>query len=173
MLEKDYMGVFTFIFLICPTFEYNTTYRSWKYESDEDYIVIPCAQEHVEYWLKYVVKHCKGTNSLIILDDCASSNSMKNRSSELVMLGFSARHYGISTIVITQQLTSIAKPYRDNLTKMAVFYNSDGDDMHMLFHKYLEGTTQEERASIKSTLKKQKYSKLEVNLICPYSQAVR
>ena len=67
MLEKDYMSQFEYIFLVCPTFENNTTYRSWKHESDEDYIVIPCDQDHVDYWLKYIVQNFKGTNSLIIL----------------------------------------------------------------------------------------------------------
>ena len=54
------------------------------------------------------------TNSLIILDDCAQSKDVKNRTSEIVNLAFSGRHDGISTIIFTQQLTSIAKPYRDN-----------------------------------------------------------
>ena len=115
MLEKEYMNHFKFIFLICPTFENNKTYRSWKYEVDEDYIVIPCNQDHVDNWLKYIVQNFKGTNSLIILNDCASGNSVKGRTSELVKLGFSARHYLFSTIVITQQLMSIAKAYRENI----------------------------------------------------------
>ena len=50
MLEMDYKKSFDYIFLICPTLENNTTYRSWKYESDEDYVVIPCDQDHVDYW---------------------------------------------------------------------------------------------------------------------------
>ena len=84
MLEEDHMGRFGFIFLICPTFENNSTYRNWKYESDDDFIVIPCDQDHVEHWLKYIVKTFKGTNSFIILDDCASGKSVKNRTSESV-----------------------------------------------------------------------------------------
>ena len=60
--------------------------------------------------LHFVQEIYKGTSSLIILDDCASSQDVKNRTSELVKLAFSARHYGLSTIVITQQLSSIAKP---------------------------------------------------------------
>ena len=32
MLEEEHKGVFEYIFLICPTFEYNKTYRCWKYE---------------------------------------------------------------------------------------------------------------------------------------------
>ena len=66
--------------------------------------------------LKYVVDLLKGSNSLIILDDCASGQDIKNRTSEVVKLGFSARHYGLSTIVVTQQLKPYReKPYRENI----------------------------------------------------------
>ena len=68
-------------------------------------------------FLKYIMDNFKGTNSLIILDDCASTQSVKNRTSELVNLAFSTRH-GFSTMVITQQFTSIAKPYRENIAKL-------------------------------------------------------
>ena len=161
MLEEDHMGRFGFVFLICPTFENNSTYRKWKYESDEDFIVIPCDQDHVEHWLKYIVKTFKGTNSLIILDDCASGKSVKNRTSELVKLGFSARHYLFSTIVITQQLTSIAKPYRQNTSKIVSFYNPNQKDMQEIFDDYLGSVSTEEEANIKNTLKNQRYSRLD------------
>ena len=49
--------------------------------------------------------------------------NVKNRTSELVKLGFSARHYNLSIVVITQQLTSIAKPFRENISKLVTFYN--------------------------------------------------
>ena len=173
MLEEDYMGVFDYIFLICPTFKNNETYRSWKYESDEDYIVIPCSQKHVDYWLDYVVQSYEGNNSLIILDDCAGGNSVKSRTSELVKLGFSARHYGFSMIVITQQLTSIAKAYRDNMTKLVTFYNPRKKDMQEIFDDYLGGVTKEEEDSIKVTLKSRKYSKLKIDLVHSYSHVVR
>ena len=155
MLEKDYMSRFQYIFLICPTFENNTMYREWKHESDEDYIVIPCDQDHVDHWLKYVVQNFKGTNSLIILDDCASGKSVKSRTSELVKLGFSARHYEFSTIVITQQLTSIAKPYRENISKLVSFYNPNKKDMQVIFDDYLGNISKDEEENIKSSLKVQ------------------
>ena len=173
MLEEKYMDVFEYIFLICPTFKNNKTYRSWKYESDEDYIVIPCSQKHVDYWLDYVVQSYEGNNSLIILDDCAGGNSVKSRTSELVKLGFSARHYGFSMIVITQQLTSIAKAYRDNMTKLVTFYNPRKKDMQEIFDDYLGGVTKEEEDSIKVTLKSRKYSKLKIDLVHSYSHVVR
>ena len=173
MLEKDYTGRFEYIFLVCPTFENNRTYRSWKHENDEDYIVIPCDQDHVDHWLKYIVQNYKGTNSLIILDDCASGKSVKSKTSELVKLGFSARHYGFSTIVITQQLTSIAKAYRENISKLVTFYNPNKKDMQEIFNDYLGSVTKEEEESIKITLKSQKYSRLEISLIHPYSHVIR
>ena len=70
-----------------------------------------------------------GTNSLIFLDDCASGQEIKNRTSEVVKLGFSARHYRLFTIVVTQQLTSVAKPYRENISKLVTFYTSNRNDM--------------------------------------------
>ena len=74
-------------------------------------------------FLKYIVDNFKSTNSLIILDDCAATQVVKNCVSELVKLAFSARQYGFSTIVLTQQMTSIAKPYRENISKLVTFYN--------------------------------------------------
>ena len=171
-LEEEHKGQFEYIFLICPTFEYNKTYRQWKYENDEDFIVIPCDQDHVEHWLQYVVKNYKGTNSLIILDDCASGKSVKNRTGELIKLAYSARHYGLSTIVITQQLTSIAKPYRENISKLVTFYNPNKKDMQEMFDDYLD-VSKEEREKIGKTLKEKKYSRLEISLVHPYDHVIK
>ena len=123
LLEEEYKGCFDYIFLISPTFKHNKTYLEWKYINDEDIIVIPCDHDEVEKYLKTVTSYAVGTNSLIILDDCASTQAVKNQTSELVRLGRSGRHYGLSTIVLTQQLTSIAKPYRDQIHKIVTLYN--------------------------------------------------
>ena len=48
------------------------------------------SQYHVESYLKCVVNYAAGTISLIILDDCASGKFVKNRTSEVVKLAFSA-----------------------------------------------------------------------------------
>ena len=101
-LERYYFGCFEEIYLICPTFDYNVTYENWKYYDDDNFIAIPCNQNEVEKWLKNVVYFAKGRQVLIILDDCASGKNVKNRTSELVKLGFSARHFSLSVIVITQ-----------------------------------------------------------------------
>ena len=81
---------------------------------------------------------------------------MKNRVGELVKLGFSARHMGISTIVITQQLTSIAKTYRDNMSKLVTFYNPNIADMQIILDEYLF-IDEDETRQIKKQLKENKH----------------
>ena len=89
----------------------------------------------------------------------------------MVRLAFSARHYGFSTIVITQQLTSIAKPYRDNTSKMVTFYNPTKGDMKMFLEESLNVTKEEERDII-DKLKNNKYARLEVLRRHPFTHTI-
>ena len=171
-IENKYKNYFDYIFLICPTFEWNKTYENWKYDKDEDFIAIPCDQDNVEDWLKFIVNFSKGSKSLIILDDCASGKNVKNRTSELVKLGFSARHYNLSVVVITQQLTSIAKPFRENVSKLVTFYNPNKKDMTTIIQEYLGVDDRKELEKILETLKTKKYSRLEINLIFPFGYKI-
>ncbi len=170
MLVKDYFKHFDYIFLICPTYNWNETYQEWIYKDGEKFYPIPCDQNSVEDFIKYIVDNFKGTNSLIILDDCAATQAVKNRTSELVNLAFSARHYGFSTIVITQQLTSITKPYRDNMSKLVIFYNPHGGDMQQI-NKFLR-MSKEEINDIDQRLKNNDYARLEIFLRKPYTHEV-
>ena len=56
--------------------------------------------------------HFEG-NAVIVLDDCAASKDVKGRTGELVKLGFSSRHTGISVWVLAQQFSSITKAFRE------------------------------------------------------------
>lgn len=91
MLEKEYFQHFEYIYLICPTYEWNKTYQNWKYNNDPDFFAIPCSHNDVDKYLKSVTG-----NTLIIIDDCAISQSVKTRTSELVNLAFCARHSMVS-----------------------------------------------------------------------------
>ena len=126
----------------------------------------------MEKWLKYIVNFAKGSQSLIILDDCASSKSVKNRCSELVKLGFSARHFNLSVVVITQQLTSIAKPFRENISKLVTFYNPNKKDMKTIIEEYLGNIEKEKEKEILRILKEKQYSNLEINLVFPFDYKI-
>ena len=77
MLEKDYKH-FDYIVLICPTFDFNKTYQERKYKNNSNFIAIQCDQEHADLILKYVSDVYKGTDLLIVLDDCVGGQSVKN-----------------------------------------------------------------------------------------------
>ena len=171
-LEREYKNYFDHIFLLCPTFSWNKTYENWKYDKDEDFIAISCDQDDVEKYLKIVVDFAKGSKSLIILDDVASGKDVKNRTSELVKLGFSARHYNLSVIVITQQLTSIAKPFRENISKLVTFYNPNKKDMKTILEEYSGVNGRNELEKIMHKLKNKRYSNLEISLIFPYDTII-
>ena len=166
MLENDYKGHFEYIFLICPTYLWNKTYQEWEYKGDKKFFPF-----FAEKFLEYVTSVFGGTNSLIILDDCASSQYVKNSSGEIVKLAFSARHYGFSTIIITQQLTWITKPYRVNTQILVTFYNPDKNDMRTLLEESVDSTAEEYR-DIKDKLKKNEYSTLEVYRRPPWGHRI-
>ena len=67
------------------------------------------------------------------IDYCAVSADVKRRTSALIDLAFSGRHVQISLRVVTQQLTSIAKPFRKNLGCIVAFHNPDKDSTDKLF----------------------------------------
>ena len=97
MLEKEYKNHYDYIFIVCPTLGDNKTYQQWKYLTDPDVYELPVAHDSVENILRDITNYAKNTNSLIILDDCSASKDVKNRTSELVKLGFSGRHIGLSS----------------------------------------------------------------------------
>ena len=65
---------------------------------------------------------------------------MKGRTSQLVNLGFSAR---ISVWVLTQQITSIAKPFRENVAAIVLFYIPSGKTTKAIFEGYAGEITHE------------------------------
>ena len=84
--------------------------------------VIICAQHEVEAWLKILSCLFEGTNTLLILEDCAASKDVKRCTGQLVNLAFSARHFGISVWVLSQKLTGITASFRENATAIVLFY---------------------------------------------------
>ena len=100
------------IFTLLKMFE-NKSYLNWKYHSDPKLICFPISHDNVDKTLKYVVESYKEKSTAIILGDCASSQDIKNRTGEVTATAFGARHFNHSLFILTQQLTSVAKPVRD------------------------------------------------------------
>ena len=167
LLSNEFRGTFDYVILLCPTYTFNKTYRGFA-EEDRDFFVLTPDQHHIDDWLRIVSFVFEGTNSLIILDDCAASRDVKKRTNELVNLAFSARHKGLSVWVITQQMTSISKPFRENIAALVLFYTPSRKDMKEIFNEYGGGMTSDEKLRLLSALKRNKYSKLIFSLRHPF-----
>ena len=161
-------GKFDFIVLICPTFAYNRTLYRFG-ERDPRLYVLIFEQHQVEIWLKLASFAFEGFNTLIVLDDCAASKYVKGRTGELVKLGFSARHAGISVWVLTQQLSSIAKPFRENVAAVVLFYRPSAKATKAIFEEYAGELSHDELRQMISRLQERQFAHLVFSLRFPFS----
>ena len=166
-LRGPFRGKFDYIVLFCPTFVKNATYDRFV-DKDPHIFVVVCLQHEIESWLKLASYFIEKTNTLFVLDDCAASKDVKGRTSQLVNLGFSARHDGISVWVLTQQITSIAKPFRENVAALVLFYTPSGKTTKAIFEDYAGEITHEEYKELIAWLKERKFSHLVFSLRYPY-----
>jgi len=150
----SFYGKFDYVALIYPTFAYNKTLYRFAERAPRLYVII-CEQHQVEAWLKVVSMFFQGTNTLIILDDRAVSKDVKGR---IVNLGFSAGHAGLSVWVLTQQLSSIVKPFRDNVAALVLFYTPPAKTKKTIFKEYATELSQEELKQLVARLRERKFS---------------
>ena len=122
----------------------------------------------MEKWLKLVRWLSKGTNTLIILDDCAAFKDVKGRTGELVNLAFSAWHMGISVWVVTQKLTSITSSFWEDVAPIVLFYTPSARTTKAIFNDYAGELSLDEYKGLVSKLKERKFSYLVFSLRHPY-----
>ena len=163
-IRGPFRGKFDYIVLICPTFVFNKTYDYFA-DNEPRIYVINCQQHEMEAYLFIASFFFEKTNTLIILDDCAALKEVRRRTSQLVNLGFSARHSGLSVWVLTQQMTSIAKPFRENVAAIVLSYTPSSKTTKAIFEDY---AGEEEYKGFVAQLKGGKYSHLVFSLRYPY-----
>ena len=167
ILSHEFLQKFDYIFLVCPTYIHNKTYDGFA-ENDRDFFVIIPEQDQINDFLKFISFAFEGTNTLIILDDCPASKDVKKKTNELVNLAFSARHKGISVWVLTQQMTSIAKAFRENIACLVFFYTPSATDMKSTFENYAGDLSNEEKKRFLKKVKEAKFSHLDFSLRHPF-----
>ena len=161
-LCSPFCGKFDNIVLICPTFTYNRTLYRFA-ERDPRLNVIICEQHKVEDCLKVTSYYFQGTNTVIVLDDWAASKDVKGRTGELVKLGFSVRHAGISVWVLTQQLSSIAKPFPENVAAIVLFYTPSAKTIKAIFEEYAGALSHDEIKQMITRLKEWRFAQITRN----------
>ena len=170
LLEREYKDYFNYIFLICPTVDYNETWKEWKYFNDPDFVIVPCTIRNVEKKIEEVLEASKergsfkeGNRSLLILDDCGSCKEVKKQDGALSTAAFGSRHQGLPVIFLTQ-FTSVAKAWRDNQDYFVFFNNPNYQDMVAMFKRFLGRVSKEERENILDDLESEDYSRLELDI---------
>jgi len=140
-------GKFNHIVLICPTYAWKKTYRCFT-KGDPRFLALQpdaAAEGEVEDMLQQCSAVFDQGQTLLIVDDCAFSKDVKKQSSELVRLAFSGRHKGMSLWILTQQLSSVSKPVRDNACCIVTFHTPSQKDIDSLWDTYGAGISKEDR----------------------------
>ena len=70
--------------------------------------------------------------------------------------------------MLTQQLSSIAKPFCDNVAVLVLFYTPSAKTSEMLFEEYATELSQEELKQLVARLKERKFSHLVFSLRHPF-----
>ena len=125
-------------------------------------------QAEIEELLHLSAVLFSGMNTLIILDDCTVFKDLKNRSNKFIELAFSGTHKGLSVWVLTQQLTSIAKPFRDNVGCVVAFHNPSQMGKKTLFEDFGGDLDMDTRKKLMELLKPERYNKLSFCLQYPF-----
>ena len=167
-LRGSFRRVFEYIILICPTYIHNKTYRGFAHGDKRFFVFCPNDDEEIQELLQDCKIVFSGTKTLIILDDCAVTKELKKRSNEFIKLAFSGRHEGLSVWVLTQQLTSISKPFRDNIACIIAFHNPSQVGTKTMFEDHCNGIPTEARGVIGKELKTNEYSRLCISQRHPF-----
>ena len=156
--------------MIRPTFTINETYKNFAKDDKNFFVWMPDASNQDE--INETLDCCKtlfsGFNTLIILDDCAVSQDLYKRKNKFIDLAFSGRHSKISVWVLTQQPTSIAKAFRNNIACIVAFYTPSQSDTKTLFEDYGGDMDAEMRRKFCENLKSEKFSRLGFSLRHPF-----
>ena len=162
---------FDYIVLLCPTYVNNKTWENVGKEDDDFFVDILDPNKlstHLEFWHRQWRK-IAAAQTLFILDDIACGDDVKKRTSELVKLAFSGRHDNISVWLLSQQLTSVSKPFRENIGSLVVFYTPSKSDLETILSDYGGEITKEQLQEHMRHLKVNPYSKMIFSLRYPYT----
>ena len=146
LLRGPFWGESDYMVLICSTSVHNKTCDGFI-KHNLWICVINCPQEEVELWLKVSSYFSQGTNTLVVLDHLTAMKDVKG----------STGHAGISVWVLTQQITSISKPFCENVAAIVLFYTPSGKSMKAIFEDY---------ASELSPKSKKKWRKIFSSCLC-------
>ena len=169
LLEGPYKGVFSRIFILCPTIKHNTAYKNRKWVLTDKNVYAFDPGNRLHEWLRLLYNYFQGEPTLYIIDDCSADKALKKKNEALSMLAFSGRHALQSVWVCTQRYNSVLKDLRSQTQWVALFHCKDRDSFEECLAENDIIPTGEERAAVKQKLAEKKHSKLLLKTTQPVS----
>ena len=132
LLETEYISLFDFIVIICPTLRYNFTYksRSWVW-NDPDVIPIEPGNQ-LYYLIEKISNLFAGDKTLFLIDDIIADETLDKRRQLLLELAISGRHRGHSLWLLTQSYTAILNNIRRQAKMLYVWYPKNRTDLNTI-----------------------------------------
>ena len=166
MIEKEYKHHFENIVILCPTLRWNKTYleRSWIWK--DDYVFLFEPKENLFELIEKLSELFSGEETLFIVDDMISDETLDKKRQPLLELAISGRHRQHSLWLLTQSYTAIPKNVRRQKKQLFTWYPSEKSDLKILDEE-TNLIHSEDLAKIKEKLKREKHACLYVRLEHP------
>ena len=166
LIEKEYKHHFENIVILCPTLRWNKTYleRSWIWK--DDYIFVFEPKRNLFELIEKLSELFSGKETLFIIDDMISDETLDKKRQPLLELAISGRHRQHSLWLLTQSYTAVPKNLRRQKKQLFTWYPSEKSDLKIIDEE-TNLMNSEDLAKIKEQLKREKHACLYVRLEHP------
>ena len=166
LIEKEYKHHFENIVILCPTLRWNKTYleRSWIWK--DDYIFVFEPKRNLFELIEKLSELFSGEETLFIVDDMISDETLDKKRQPLLELAISGRHRQHSLWLLTQSYTAVPKNLRRQKKQLFTWYPSEKSDLKIIDEE-TNLMNSEELTKIKEQLKREKHACLYVRLEHP------
>ena len=157
LLESEYKNHFDFIVIICPTFRYNSTYksRSWVWNDSDVIPIEPGSQLY--YLIEKIGNLLAGDKTLFLIDDIIADETLDKHRQPLLELAISGRHSCHSLRLLTQSYTAVPNNIKRQAKMLYVWYPKNRTDLNTI-HEENDVIGPEELARVKAQLKRGKHT---------------
>ena len=166
LIEEEYKHHFENIVILCPTLRWNKTYleRSWIWKNDYIFVFEP--RRNLFKLIEKLSSLFSGEETLFIVDDMISDETLDKKHQPLLELAISGRHRQHSLWLLTQSYTAVPKNLRRQKKQLFAWYPSEKSDLKILDEE-TNLMNSEDLAKIKEKLKREKHACLYVRLDHP------
>ncbi len=167
LIETHFLETFEHIIILCPTLEWNKTYREryWMYYDKQVIKINP--EDRLQDWLRILFLKYAGKPTLYVIDDCSATKDIARKKDMLAELAFSGRHADQTVWILTQKYNAVLKDFREQTKWIAIFHCKDRDSFEDCLKENDVIPTKEERLAIRKELAKTPHGKLVLNTSQP------